>query len=61
MKIGDRVMTEHGPGTIKDIEFPYNERITRYLVLLDIKPPSHERDVLGYFKNEIQRMPKDNI
>jgi hypothetical protein len=65
MKIGDKVNTPDGIGTIKDIEFPHNEHLKRYGVLHDVFPANRPRiypnDILYYPKHEVQRIPKDNI
>jgi hypothetical protein len=44
-------MTPNGSGTIKNIEFPESERITRYGVVLDVSP----NRILYYFKSEVSK------
>ena len=48
MKLNDRVMTQHGPGVIKDIEPVYN--YFRYGILHDKWPEGFSKDL---FKNRI--------
>lgn len=59
MKIGDRVITPDGVGTIKDIEFPYSENIKRYGVLHDVFPADKSRglkdDILYYLKKDVKK------
>jgi hypothetical protein len=57
MKIGDRVITKHGPGTIKKIEH-FCDKFASYGILHDTFPVDMPRtfkdDILYYRKDEIQ-------
>lgn len=60
MKIGDKITTIHGIGTIKTIEFPETERIKRYGILHDVFPSSVPRmykdDIMYYFTHEVTKL-----
>lgn len=62
MKVGDMVITPHGPGTIKAIDLP-NSRAISYGVLHDTFPEKMSRvfkdDILYYQKRELQVVRKE--
>ena len=57
MKLGDRVITEHGPGTIKKVEH-FCDKFPSYGILHDIFPVNMSRvfkdDILYYRKDELK-------
>lgn len=66
MKIGDRVETEDGSGSVEVVEVVENPegRVTRYGIRFDVMPKWHYSDggedepLLYYFEHEVKKIER---